>query len=82
MSPAVETVMFIMGCSVWGVLIVLGMSPVLGARVGLWLRGLGGDRNVIEKQSWRAWPGDRDGVQDRSDEGPDKHVGKNLDRFV
>jgi hypothetical protein len=81
MSPVMETIMFGVGCTVWGGLIILGMSPELGARVGLWLRGSRLPKNDPENHSWRDWPGDSR-IEDASVEERDKYIGKNLDRFV
>jgi hypothetical protein len=82
MSPVVETIIFGLGCAVWGGLIILGMSPELGARVGLWLRSVGAEKDDIEVQSWREWPGSSSDEDNAYKPDPDSQVGKNLDRFV
>ena len=81
MSPVVETIIFSVGCAVWGGLIILGMSPELGARVGLWLRGDRTPKEDLENRSWRDWPGDSR-IENTTVENHDDHIGKNLDRFV
>jgi hypothetical protein len=56
-SPVVESVILCAGFVVWSGLIILGMSPELGTRVGLWLRRGGRDEGS-DVRSWREWPGD------------------------
>lgn len=58
MSPVVESVILSAGFVVWMGLIIVGMSPELGARVGLWLRRGGRDEKKSDRRSWRDWPGD------------------------
>jgi hypothetical protein len=83
MSPVVESVILSAGFVVWVGLIIVGMSPELGARVGLWLRrggGAGGGEH--DQGSWRDWPGDNKAKDTPVEPHADENVGTNINMKV
>ncbi len=78
MTEVVHNLFLIVGAGFWGFLIVVGLNPELGARLGVWLQSLGSARA-------RRAENDRI-VQELLDQTPTdaegEHIGGNLDRFV
>ena len=60
--------------SVWAFALVIGINPVLGARIGLWLQG----ERLVEDDDTPAQP-----VAPSPPKPPNQeHLGNNIDRFV
>ena len=78
MTEVVHNLFLIVGAGFWGFLIVVGLNPELGARLGVWLQSLGSARarraenDRIVQELLDQTPADTEG----------EHVGGNLDRFV
>ena len=64
-----ETLFAAFMIGVWGFALAIGINPVLGARIGLWLQG----HRIEEPEDPPAVAPDRP---------RDKHLGNNIDRFV